>query len=204
MAKSRPSLNTNTPDPNARGNSRRHLIAACEASLQRLGLDHIDLYQLHRPESHTPIDETLRALDDLVRQGKVRYLGTSTFAAWQLVESLWGERSTRAEPVRERAAAVSPARPPPGAERPPHGPDVRPGDRHLVAPRRGDAQRQVPPRRPPLPPPVGSPRARRTSRTSPTSATAYSMPSTPSSRWHGRKAAHPVSSRWRGSRVSRG
>jgi aryl-alcohol dehydrogenase-like predicted oxidoreductase len=76
-------------DLNARGNSRRHLIAACEASLRRLGTDYIDLYQLHHPSNEVPIDETLRALDDLVRAGKVRYLGTSAFSAWQLVESLW-------------------------------------------------------------------------------------------------------------------
>ena len=76
-------------DPNMRGASRRHVIAACEASLKRLGTDYIDLYQMHRPRSDTAIDETLRALDDLIRQGKVRYIGSSTFAAWQLVESLW-------------------------------------------------------------------------------------------------------------------
>jgi aryl-alcohol dehydrogenase-like predicted oxidoreductase len=79
-------------DPNARGNSRRHIIAACEDSLRRLQTDYIDLYQIHRPEARTPIDETLRALDDLVRSGKVRYLGTSNFAAWQLVESLWAAK----------------------------------------------------------------------------------------------------------------
>jgi aryl-alcohol dehydrogenase-like predicted oxidoreductase len=71
------------------GNSRRHIIEQCEASLRRLQTDYIDLYQIHRPEPGTAIDETLRALDDLVRSGKVRYLGASTFAAWQLVESLW-------------------------------------------------------------------------------------------------------------------
>jgi aryl-alcohol dehydrogenase-like predicted oxidoreductase len=76
-------------DPNAWGNSRRHILEQCEASLRRLQTDFIDLYQLHRPLSTIPIDETLRALDDLVRSGKVRYLGTSTFAAWQLVEALW-------------------------------------------------------------------------------------------------------------------
>jgi aryl-alcohol dehydrogenase-like predicted oxidoreductase len=76
-------------DPNAWGNSRRHILEQCEASLRRLHTDVIDLYQLHRPLSTIPIDETLRALDDLVRSGKVRYLGTSTFAAWQLVEALW-------------------------------------------------------------------------------------------------------------------
>jgi aryl-alcohol dehydrogenase-like predicted oxidoreductase len=76
-------------DPNAYGTSRRHIIEQCDASLRRLQTDYIDLYQMHRPRSDTPIDETLRALDDLIRAGKVRYIGTSTFAAWQLVESLW-------------------------------------------------------------------------------------------------------------------
>jgi aryl-alcohol dehydrogenase-like predicted oxidoreductase len=79
-------------DPNAQGNSRRHIVAACEDSLRRLKTDYIDLYQIHRPEPLTPIDETLRALDDLVRSGKVRYIGTSTFGAWQVVESLWVSR----------------------------------------------------------------------------------------------------------------
>lgn len=76
-------------DPNMAGNHRRHILQQCESSLKRLQTDWIDLYQIHRPLSDTPIDETLRALDDLVRSGKVRYLGTSTFAAWQVVESLW-------------------------------------------------------------------------------------------------------------------
>ena len=76
-------------DPNAWGNTRFNIVKACEDSLRRLGTDHIDLYQIHRPQSSVPIDETLRALDDLIRQGKVRYIGTSTFAAWQVVESLW-------------------------------------------------------------------------------------------------------------------
>lgn len=76
-------------DPNAAGLSRRHVIEQCNASLERLQTDYIDLYQLHRPQSDIPIDETLRALDDLIRAGKVRYIGTSTFAAWQVLESLW-------------------------------------------------------------------------------------------------------------------
>ena len=76
-------------DPNAYGNSRRHIIEQCEASLRRLQTDYIDLYQIHRPQSDIPIDETLRALDDLIRSGKVRYVGTSTFGAWQIIESLW-------------------------------------------------------------------------------------------------------------------
>lgn len=74
-------------DPNARGNTRRHVIEACEASLRRLQTDWIDLYQIHRPQPDVPIDETLRALDDLVRSGKVRYAGCSTFAAWQVCEA---------------------------------------------------------------------------------------------------------------------
>ncbi len=76
-------------DPNARGTSRRHIIEQCDESLRRLQTDYIDLYQLHRPRPEIAIDETLRALDDLVRAGKVRYLGTSTFAAWQVIEGLW-------------------------------------------------------------------------------------------------------------------
>ncbi|MFT7319353.1 aldo/keto reductase [Congregibacter sp.] len=74
--------------PNASGNSRLHIMSACEASLQRLGVDHIDLYQLHRPSPDIPIDETLRALTDLVRQGKVRYIGCSTHPAWKVMEAL--------------------------------------------------------------------------------------------------------------------
>lgn len=82
----------NDDDPNGWGNSRRHIIEQCEASLRRLQTDYIDLYQLHRPQPDIPIDETLRALDDLVRMGKVRYIGTSTFEAWQVVEALWAAK----------------------------------------------------------------------------------------------------------------
>jgi aryl-alcohol dehydrogenase-like predicted oxidoreductase len=73
--------------PNDSGNSRRHIIAQCDASLKRLQTDYIDLYQAHRPQPSVPIDETLRALDDLIRAGKIRYIGTSTFAAWQVCEA---------------------------------------------------------------------------------------------------------------------
>jgi aryl-alcohol dehydrogenase-like predicted oxidoreductase len=75
-------------DPNDRGNSRRHILRAIEDSLQRLGTDWIDLYQMHRPVFDLPQDETLRALDDLVHQGKVRYVGCSTFPAWMVMEAL--------------------------------------------------------------------------------------------------------------------
>lgn len=76
----------------AAGSNRRHIIAQCEASLRRLQTDYIDLYQIHRPTSAVPIDETLRALDDLIRAGKVRYIGTSSFTAWGLMESLWASK----------------------------------------------------------------------------------------------------------------
>jgi len=76
------------PGPNQHGNSRLHLMRACEDSLRRLKTDHIDLYQLHRPSPDIPVDETLGALSDLVRQGKVRYIGCSTHPAWQVIEAL--------------------------------------------------------------------------------------------------------------------
>ncbi|MEV0213314.1 aldo/keto reductase [Micromonospora sp. ALFpr18c] len=78
----------NGPDHGARG-SRRYIARAVEASLRRLGTDHIDLYQMHEPDPGTPIDETLAALDDLVRDGKVRYLGNSNFAGWQIADADW-------------------------------------------------------------------------------------------------------------------
>jgi aryl-alcohol dehydrogenase-like predicted oxidoreductase len=76
------------PGPNDVGLSRHHIIEACNASLRRLGTDHIDLYQAHVFDFNTPLVETLRAFDDLVRQGKVRYIGCSNFAAWQLMKAL--------------------------------------------------------------------------------------------------------------------
>jgi aryl-alcohol dehydrogenase-like predicted oxidoreductase len=76
-------------DPNQRGNSRRWIVREVDDSLRRLGTDHIDLYQIHRPEPATDIDDTLSALSDLVHQGKVRYLGSSTFPAEAIVEAQW-------------------------------------------------------------------------------------------------------------------
>jgi aryl-alcohol dehydrogenase-like predicted oxidoreductase len=75
--------------PNDRGSSRYHIIAALENSLRRLQTDHVDLYQMHIPDPSTPLEETLRALDDLVRAGKVRYLGLSNHPSWQVAECLW-------------------------------------------------------------------------------------------------------------------
>jgi aryl-alcohol dehydrogenase-like predicted oxidoreductase len=79
-------------DPNAAGNHRRHIIEQCHASLRRLQTDYLDVYYIHRPSTQIPIDETLRALDDLVRAGYVRYIGTSSFAAWQILEALWAAK----------------------------------------------------------------------------------------------------------------
>jgi aryl-alcohol dehydrogenase-like predicted oxidoreductase len=76
-------------DPNAKGLSRHHIIQQCEASLERLQTKYIDLYQLHRPSEEIPIDETLRALDELIQSGKIRYIGTSEFSTWQIMEALW-------------------------------------------------------------------------------------------------------------------
>jgi aryl-alcohol dehydrogenase-like predicted oxidoreductase len=76
-------------DPNQQGNSRRWLVREVEASLTRLGTDYIDLYQIHRPSPDTDVDETLGALTDLVRSGKVRYVGSSTFPPHEIVEAQW-------------------------------------------------------------------------------------------------------------------
>lgn len=83
--------------PMGSGGSRRRIVEACEASLRRLKTDHIDLYQIHMQDVDTPEEETLRALDDLVRQGKVLYLGASNYAAYRLVHSLWISQSSQLE-----------------------------------------------------------------------------------------------------------
>ena len=75
--------------PNERGLSRRHIFDQVEASLGRLGTDHLDVYYAHHPDPATPIEQTLRAFDDLVRQGKIRYAALSTYPAWQMTEALW-------------------------------------------------------------------------------------------------------------------
>jgi aryl-alcohol dehydrogenase-like predicted oxidoreductase len=83
------SVPTDSQDPNSGGTSRRTVIAACEASLRRLNTDYIDVYYIHRPSTQTAIDETLRALDDLIHAGKIRYIGSSGASGWQLVDMLW-------------------------------------------------------------------------------------------------------------------
>src|SRR6476469_3435200 len=87
-------------EANQVGLSRLHIIEAAEASLKRLGTDYIDLYQIHRPDALTNIEETLRALDDLVHAGKVRYIGCSNLPAWQLMKALGVSREQRLERFR--------------------------------------------------------------------------------------------------------
>ena len=88
-------------DPKKRGGSRKWIMQAVEDSLGRLGTDYIDLYQHHQPDKDTPVDETLRALDDLVTQGKVRYVGNSNYTGWQIADADWtaagGVRFTSAQ-----------------------------------------------------------------------------------------------------------
>src|SRR3954468_10546427 len=87
-------------DPNSRGGSRRWIVRAVEDSLRRLGTDHIDLYQVHRPSPDTDVEETLGALTDLVRQGKVRYIGSSSYSGAQIVEAQWAARDRGLERFR--------------------------------------------------------------------------------------------------------
>lgn len=92
------------PGPNERGASRRWIVRACEASLRRLGTEHIDLYQVHRPDLGTDLDETLGALSDLVHSGKVRYVGSSTFSPSMIVQAQW----TAERRLRERFVCEQP------------------------------------------------------------------------------------------------
>ena len=94
-------------DPNHRGNSRRWIVQEIETSLRRLGTDWIDLYQIHRPDPETDIDETLGALTDLVQQGKIRYVGSSSFSAGQIVEAQWTAREQRLERFRSEQPPYS-------------------------------------------------------------------------------------------------
>ena len=84
--------------PNLAGNSRQHIVREVENSLRRLDTDYIDLYQIHWWDDNTPIEETLRTLDDLISQGKVRYLGNSNFKAWQACEAAWAAKSIGTAP----------------------------------------------------------------------------------------------------------
>ena len=143
---------SNGPDWGVRG-SRRYIRLAVEASLRRLGTDWIDLYQLHSPDPHTPIEETLAALSELVAEGKVRYIGSSNFAGWQVVDADWVAHSNGHERVHlgpERVLLAEPRRrvradPRPGAHRAEPAAVLPAGPRtahRQVPPRRGAARRQ--------------------------------------------------------------
>ena len=87
------------PGPNDVGLSRYHIMREIDRTLARLGTDHIDVYILHSWDEHTPLDETLRALDDLVRAGKTRYVGVSNFEAWQVLKALWTQDRLGLDPL---------------------------------------------------------------------------------------------------------
>jgi len=93
--------------PNQAGNSRQHIMTEVENSLRRLDTHYIDLYQIHFPDPKTPIEETLRALDDLVHQGKVRYVGCSNFAGWQVCEAIWTSQTLGVAPFISAQPAYS-------------------------------------------------------------------------------------------------
>ena len=109
---------------NDRGLSRRHILAGIDASLRRLGTDHVDLYQIHRWDDETPIEETMAALHDIVAAGKVRYLGASTMAAWQFAKAQHAARSAGRTRVRVDAEPLQPGQPGGGAGDDPAVPDL--------------------------------------------------------------------------------
>ena len=111
------------PGPNDRGASRGHIMDSVHGSLERLQTDHIDLYQIHGNDTVTPIDETLRALDDLTRQGLVRYVGVSNWAAWKIAKALGRSEAQGLRPLRDPAGLLLHRRPRPGARA---GPDAEP------------------------------------------------------------------------------
>ena len=95
------------PGPNDQGLSRRHIASAVEASLRRLQTDYIDLYQAHFDDEDTPPDETMGAFDDLVHQGKVRYVGASNYSAWRLTRALWESDSTDSSAMRACSRTIT-------------------------------------------------------------------------------------------------
>nr|WP_276508840.1 aldo/keto reductase [Trinickia caryophylli] len=99
------------PSPWDQGASRKHLLDAIDASLARLGTDYVDLYQLHSDDRETPLDETLEALDMIVRSGRARYIGVSNFLAYRLARALGPRRHAAARALRLRTAALQPAVP---------------------------------------------------------------------------------------------
>ena len=95
-------------DPNDAGLSRKHIMASIDGSLRRLGTDYVDLYQIHRWDDETPIEETLEALHDIVRAGKARYIGASSMAAWQFAKALYTGGPHGLDAVRLDAEPLQP------------------------------------------------------------------------------------------------
>ena len=130
-------------DPNRRGGSRRWIVRAVEDSLRRLGTDHIDLYQVHRPDPAVDVEETLGALTDLVQQGKVRYIGSSSYSGSEIVEAQWAARERGLERFRTEQPPYSLLTRSDRARRPAHRPAPRHGHPHLQPARRRLALRQL-------------------------------------------------------------
>src|ERR1700761_4064594 len=103
------------PGPNDKGLSRKHIMSAIDASLKRLSTDYVDLYQIHRWDYDTPIEETMEALHDVVKAGKARYIGASSMYAWQFAKALYTADLHGWDPVREHAELLQPALPGRGA-----------------------------------------------------------------------------------------
>ena len=133
--------------PNDHGLSRRHLKRQVERSLQRLGASHLDLFLTHEPDADTPLDETLGALDDLVRAGTIHYIGASNVPAWQLVHSLWLSERERRRPLRLGAELLQPARTRARGRAVPRTRRVRARLHAVLAARGRLADREVPSRR---------------------------------------------------------
>ncbi len=131
-------------NPNKRGNFRRWIVEEVENSLRRLGTDWIDLYQVHRPDPDTEIEETLAALTDLQRAGKIRAFGSSTYPAYQMVQAQWTSRRSRPRPLRHRATAVLAPRARHRSGRPTGCLGLRDGCDPMESPRGGMAERSVP------------------------------------------------------------
>ena len=131
-----------TPGENGGGLSRKHILSGIDASLRRLGMDYVDLYQIHRWDNRTPIEETMGALHDVVRAGKARYIGASSMFAWQFAKAQHAADDERLDPLRLHAAPLQPPLPRGGARDDPavHRPGRRGHPLEPAGPRRAGRQ----------------------------------------------------------------
>ena len=132
------------PPQRAAASSRKHIIEGCHASLRRLAIETIDLYQIHAFDAETPLEETLGALDDLVRAGKVRYIGCSNYPAWRIAQALWVSDREHLATLHLRAARVQPVATRGGARVGAVLPGVGRGDHPVLPVGGGRADRQIP------------------------------------------------------------